>query len=373
MKSSNADALLIGRNPDPDSSLPTLLQLPVAGGEPIVLATRDSWPGPKDMFCYELDAWPPDAEVVEEVPVQACWRRGRAVHLVLRRRQRRRSMFVWTRDKQGRRLIFWRTEHTMRAARPGIRVPRARGLDRPLEIAVDSRERYAWKFEKQKALLSERRLPVGDYGVFVGERLVAAVERKRVPNLATAAVNGSLAMALADLAELPFAALVVEGRLSDVLKNDHVDSGWLLSLIVTLQTSHPTVGWTFAETRQLAQDFAYRWLAAARKTVLEQLSMTGEAEDEEAMAGDEASGVQLFGRMVYDAEGRQREAVRLAAEGRVWTSGAYAEHFEVSQTTAWKDLTTLVESGGLVAEGNRRTRCYRHPEADRSDGGETIE
>ncbi|HUG06588.1 MAG TPA: hypothetical protein VMQ78_08605 [Candidatus Limnocylindria bacterium] len=51
----------------------------------------------------------------EEVPVEACWRAGAAVHLVLRRARQRRSLFVWTR-KGERTLAFWRSEALMRRA-----------------------------------------------------------------------------------------------------------------------------------------------------------------------------------------------------------------------------------------------------------------
>ncbi|MBX6377635.1 MAG: hypothetical protein IRY95_03725, partial [Clostridia bacterium] len=111
--------------------MPYLLRLPAGGpgGGPLVLATRGTWPGAGDLFCHQLEAWPEGAEVIEEVPVRSCYRRGRAVHLVLERRHARRSIFVWT-ERKGRPLVFWRSERSMRAARPGIRVPQARGLGR---------------------------------------------------------------------------------------------------------------------------------------------------------------------------------------------------------------------------------------------------
>jgi len=35
---------LVGRNPDPESSLPFLVRLPIGAG--LVLKARDSWPAP---------------------------------------------------------------------------------------------------------------------------------------------------------------------------------------------------------------------------------------------------------------------------------------------------------------------------------------
>ena len=89
---------LIARNPDPGSRLPLLVRLPLPEG-PVALATREAWPATRDLYCHELDVWPRDAEVVEEIPCVACWRHGASVHLVLSRRTRRRSIFVWTKSK----------------------------------------------------------------------------------------------------------------------------------------------------------------------------------------------------------------------------------------------------------------------------------
>ena len=64
---------------------------------------------------------------------------------------------------------------------------------------------------------------------------------------------------------------------------------------------------------------------------------------------------------VPDRAGRKAEALRLAEGGEVWTSKNYAHHFGVSQATAWKDLTELVDAGDLEAVGSRRSRQYRWP------------
>jgi len=350
-------SFVVARNPKPGTRLPYVVRLPVAGEPPLVLACREEWPGPKDVFCLELDAWPEDAEVIKEVPVQSCWRSGKAVHLVLERRLRRRSMFVWTQGR-GRTLIFWRTQRTMRAARPGLRVPQARGLEAPLSIAVDIREGYPWRFTKHRAECVTRELPVGDYGVFLEDRLCAAVERKDVPGLAAAAVGGTLSFALAELSRLPHAALVVEGRLSDLLKPDQkVRKGWLMSVVASLQVQYPRVNWMFAETRELAEDFTFRWLGAARKAELERAA----APSEEPAPGRETPRIAESAQMalpVYDRRGRFDEAIKLADQGRVWTTAEYAAHFGVSKPTARKDLSDLVAAGALSAEGGRRDRRY---------------
>lgn len=347
-------AFLIARNPDPRSRLPYVLHLPVVGEREVVLATAGRWPSGKDLFCYQLDGWPDGAEVIESVPVERCWRAGTAVHLVLRRRHRRRSLFVWTASR-GRPLIFWRSQTSMRGARPGIRVPQARGLERALTVAVDVHERYPWRFARHAVQTERRQLPVGDYAVLAGDRCLASVERKTVADLAGAATGGGLALTLAELGGLPHGALVVEGRLSDLIKEGQrgdVRPGWLLNLVAALQVAQPQVAWMFAETRALAEDYAYRWLAAsahAEHVVRDEPAATVR-EEAAAYPGPE----------LLDAVRRQEIAREGAAEGIVWTTAAFATRCGVSAATAGKDLKALVDRGELVAEG--RGRHYRAPQ-----------
>ena len=255
----------IGRRSATTSRLPYVIRLLVSGEGRIFLAVRDVWPRGTDVFCHQLPSWPDDAEIIEEVPIEACWRVGAAVHLVLRRPRQRRSLFVWTR-KGERTSIFWRSEASMRRARPGIRVPLARNFGERLTIVIDSRERYPWRFAARPVTTERRRLPVGDYALVVADEVIATVERKTPQDLASAATGGQLGLTLAELGQTRHGALVVEGRLSDVIKEaDRVRPGWLLNVIAALQVEHPRVAWMFAETRQLAEEWAYRWLAAAAR------------------------------------------------------------------------------------------------------------
>ncbi len=351
-------AFWIGKSPLASSRLPYLLRLPVAGEGRVFLAARESWPRGKDVFCHQLREWPPEADVIEEVPVEACWRAGAAVHLVLRRRTNRRSMFVWTRV-HGRPAIFWRSASSMEAARPGIRVPHARGLDRPIEIAVDTKERYPWRFPGKGATLARRDLPVGDYAIVRDGLVVAAVERKTVADLATAAVAGKLGLALSDLERLPHAALAVEGRWSDLVKlADRADMrpSWLLDVVAALQVAHPRVTWQFAETPKVAQDWAYRWLAACAKADRERYQIP--------LLEERAIGEPLFvaeapeGARLLDAAERRGLLAREAAAGVAWTSRAAAQRCGVTQATAAGDLAALVASGKLRIEGAGRARRY---------------
>ena len=94
---------------------PFVLRIPIPGEGRIFLAAIESWPRSKDVFCYQLDAWPEGAEIIQEVPVEAAWRVGTGLHLTLRRPRGRRSIFVWTKDRAGKTLIFWRSQTSVRA------------------------------------------------------------------------------------------------------------------------------------------------------------------------------------------------------------------------------------------------------------------
>ena len=259
---------------------------------------------------------------------------------------------MWTK-KGDRTLVFWRSESTMRRARPGIRVPLARAFGERLSIAVDVGERYPWRFAGRDATTDRRRLPVGDYALLRDDEVVAVIERKTPADFATAAVGGQLGLVLAELGQVGHGALVVEGRLSDVLKAaDRVKPGWLLNVIAALQVEHPRVSWMFAETRQLAEEWAYRWLAAAARIDAPRAIPLLERAIGEVPAS-------YGGRpRMLDAAARRSLLLREAGTGTEWTSRSAAARCEVTQSTAVADLAALVRAGDLVIVGRGRARSY---------------
>jgi hypothetical protein len=253
--------LLIARNPEPDSSLPFLLRVPVPGGD-LLLKARDTWPRTSKVYCHRLDVWPADAEVVERVPVRSCVKRGPAIDLVVDRARETRSQLVLARAR-GREMIFWQSPRTAKQARPAVTLPTRRAAGHVLEILVDSRERYAYAFTHQQATTVRRALPVGDYAAALDGDVVAAVERKSLPDLASSLLSGKLTYALAELAALPRAAIVVEDRYSALFKLEHVAPGRVAEALAEAQARFPAVPVFFAETRALAQEWTYRFLGAA--------------------------------------------------------------------------------------------------------------
>ncbi|HEX5097152.1 MAG TPA: hypothetical protein VFX21_14090, partial [Acidimicrobiia bacterium] len=174
-------AFRIARNPDPDSTLPYVLSVPI-GATPLVLKAKDTWPRTAKVYCHR-GAWPEDAEIVEETPVRSCVRRGVAIDLVLDRARESRSQFVITTLKGGREGIFWQSARTNRKTRPGMRLPTKRSAAGVLEVVVDTRERYAWKFGDQQVVIERRALRVGDYAVEFDGEVVGVVERKKLAEL----------------------------------------------------------------------------------------------------------------------------------------------------------------------------------------------
>jgi hypothetical protein len=252
---------VIARNPDGSSSLPFLIRLPL-GPNGVALKVRETWPRTSKVYCHRADDWPDDLEVIERIPVRSCVRRGAAVDLVLDRAREHRSQFVFTRAR-GREMIFWQSARTAKQARPAVSLPTARAAGQVLEILVDSHERYAWKFDQQQATTIRQALPAGDYAVAVDGGIVAAVERKSLADLVSTLTTGKLRYALADLAAVPRAALVVEDRWSSVFKLDRVRPAVVADGLAEAQVRFPTVPIVFCETRQLAQEWTYRFLGAA--------------------------------------------------------------------------------------------------------------
>lgn len=256
------DDFVVARNPEPDSKLPYLLRIPLGDG--IILKAREAWPRTSKVYCHRVDDWPVDAEIVERVATRSCVRRGSAIDLVLDRSRENRSQLVFTRVRGGRPAIFWQTARTNKQARPGVNVPRARGSGvAELEILVDSHERYGYSFKDQQVVTRRAALSAGDYGVMLDGALLATVERKSFGDLVSSLTTGKLKYQLSDLAAVPRAAVVVEDRYSQVFKSQHVRPAVIADGLAECQISWPGVPILFLETRALAQEWTYRFLAAA--------------------------------------------------------------------------------------------------------------
>jgi hypothetical protein len=268
------DDFVIARNPEEGSTLPYLLRIPLPGS-PVILKARETWPRTAKVYCHRAEEWPDDAQIVERVAVRSCVRRGASIDLVLDRGRENRSQLVVT-TARGRQMIFWQSARTTKKARPAVTVPSARasGLQN-LEITVDSHERYPFTFADRQVTVRKAGLPAGDYGLVVGGELLATVERKTLEDLSTSLTTGKLAYQLTDLAAVPRAAVVVEERYSSVFKLRHVRPAVVADGLAECQVRWPSVPIVFCETRKLAQEWTYRFLAASVRGVAEEVVGSG--------------------------------------------------------------------------------------------------
>jgi hypothetical protein len=261
---------VIARNTEPGSTLPYLLRIPLGDG--ILLKAKDTWPRTGKVYCHRVEEWPVDAEIIERVQVRSCVRRGAAIDLVLDRGRENRSQIVVT-NARGRQMIFWQTARTSKQARPAVTLPGARPSGvADLEIAVDIRERYPFTFADRQATTRRESLSAGDYGLIVDGLLQATVERKSLADLASSLTTGKLKFQLTELSAIPRAAVVVEERYSQVFKLDHVRPSVVADAIAECQIRFPTVPIVFCDTRKLAQEWTYRFLAAARVGLSEEIA-----------------------------------------------------------------------------------------------------
>lgn len=317
-----SDDFVIAVNPDPGSTLPYLVRLPL-GVDGVILKARDTWPRTSKVYCHRAEEWPAEPEIVERVAVRSCVRRGAAIDLVLDRGRENRSQFVITNIRGGRQAIFWQTSRTSKQARPAVSAPRARasGLA-DLEIVVDTHERYPYTFADRQAHVVRAALPAGDYGVRRGGALLASVERKSLADLVSSLTTGTLKYQLTELAALPGAAVVVEERYSSVFRLEHVRPSVVADGLAECQVRWPGVPVIFCETRKLAQEWTYRFLAAAAVGA-----------DEErvgaAVVADLVSGSPLAPAAPTPADVRRwavRQGFQVSDRGRV--SRAVVEAFE---------------------------------------------
>lgn len=250
----------VARNPDAASRLPYLLWLPLDDG--LVLKAREPWPRAARVFCAQDGTpWDESAGMVDEAAVLLCRRRGAAIDLVLDRAQLARSQFVFT-QARGRPVVWWQTQKTVQAANPGARVPRGRSPG-PLTIALDTREKYGWKFAGRPVTVERRALASGDYAALVDGQVIAVVERKTLDNLATSLSDGSLAFQMQRLAEVGRSAVVVEGDYPDLFRTQPGRGSWLADMLGRLTVRYPEVPIVFAGSRRFAEEWTYRFLGAA--------------------------------------------------------------------------------------------------------------
>jgi hypothetical protein len=175
--------------------------------------------------------------------------------------------------------IFFRTESGIRSHRSRSHAE-LRPSTAQLTIAVDSGERYAWSFPG--AIVTRRRLPVGDYALMDQGRTVAIVERKSFDGLLTDIGSiQSLHHQLADVARCERAIVIVEAQYGDFVDDRRLRGRWpaayLARVIAELAALHPALPIVFAGSRKLANRYAMEYFASCSASQRDQqLSLVSE-------------------------------------------------------------------------------------------------
>jgi hypothetical protein len=131
-----------------------------------------------------------------------------------------------------------------------------------LTIVIDSAERYPWRFPGEAT--SRRKMPVGDYGLLVEDRLLAVVERKSFDNLlGDIGAIQALHHQLADLASVPFSAFVIEAEYRDFLDASRLAGRWPAAhvgrVLGELSAMHPRLPIIFAGNRAAANAWTHQY------------------------------------------------------------------------------------------------------------------
>ncbi len=179
------------------------------------------------MFCLRDtgDAAGEVLDEIERVPVASLKRFGRRLSLVLDRGRRKRCEFLFLEKKFKNKdgvyeQIFFRTPGAIRGHRTRGR-PHLHG-QADLLIAIDSNERYPWRFSGYRT--ERRKLAVGDYAL-MGDHDAprAVIERKTFDNLLHDFAQVQLLhQQLAELGSFPNGALVIEAQYGDFLNRARV-------------------------------------------------------------------------------------------------------------------------------------------------------
>lgn len=320
----------------------------------VAVRAQSSWPGPgQQVFCLrelELDAAEP-LEPVERVPVAHLTRVGRKLAVVLDRPTRKRCELLAVRKpyrdpaRGTHEQIFFRTESGIRAHRSRTRAEIRTG-DVAISVAVDSAEKYPWRFPG--ATVERRKLRSGDYTLTDDGRVVAVVERKTFDNLlADLGAVQALHHQLADLASHERAALVVEAQFGDFLDPGRLRGRWpaafVEKVLVELTAMHPKLPIVFAGNRKLANRWTHQFF----------LAVASQAEDPQISLVREVGGRYELEPRTEGLDGEISAAV--LAEQEPFELAALARRFpHVPQTRVRRVLNELRRQGRATCTGRGR-------------------
>lgn len=254
-----------------EEKFPYRLYIEESSGNFICLNTQERWPGPgKKIFCQSLGICHisdlPSEKPIEECNIVSIKRYGKRLIVILDRKTRKRCWFVFikkeykTRPGEFYEQVFWITQSSDAVRRPGAYVPKVRE-DISLEIIIDKRERYPYKFGYTKT--KKENLPVGDYALIRNNKILAVAERKNLRNfLSQIATYDSLKATLSELSTYPYKALVFESPYSDFLNPKKIKpyrASYIAGIISDITVRFPQIQIVFCDNRKFAEEWLLRW------------------------------------------------------------------------------------------------------------------
>lgn len=256
---------------------PFRLQIEREGKPWLVLRAQDHWPAAgKRIFCLREEEPPEPGEIVDEVErvnIVAFHERGKRSSIVLDRKRYKRCDFLFiskpykNRPGESYEQIFWLTQKAIAQHRPAYRLV-SRSSNAEFTVGIDSHERYPWSFT---GIATKRvPLPVGDYALLDGKKILALVERKTLDNLiADFGKMPVLHQQLAELATYQNNALVIEALYADFLnpaKVHHYTASFCAKAIGELHALHPNLRIIYCSNRKVANEWTRHYFTAVWNT-----------------------------------------------------------------------------------------------------------
>ena len=244
-----------------------------SGDEPLLcLRTQERWPGTKGhVFCVREkgEVVPGGMREIERVPVLSLRRFGKRLVVVLDRVKNKRCDFLFLEKRYRTRdgtyeQIFWRTEKALKERKPRVKLSTYGSPH--LHIAIDTNERYPWRFTG--CVVERERLPVGDYALKDETGLLAVVERKTFDNiLHEFGRMPAFHQQLSELEAYRHSALVIEANYSDFLRPERLryyPPSFSIKAIAEIFSYHPELHVVFAGNRKLASEWTLRFFQAIK-------------------------------------------------------------------------------------------------------------
>lgn len=261
-----------------EEKFPYKIYLEEKPNEFLILKVQARWPGPgKKIFCIS-EGYIHQEEIADTEPVEECniillKRFGRKLNLILDRKTKRRCWFIFLKKEYKTRpgnyyeQIFWITQSAMKMRGAGAYIPQG-GEKEQIEIIIDKRERYPYKFAN--ALTKRENLPVGDYALIQDEKIIAVAEKKTMDNfLHEIRTYDILKSSLEELKQYQYKTVIFDSPYSDFInpkKNPFYTPSYTADILADLSINFPDIQFMFFKNRKLANERLFRWFKRIWKT-----------------------------------------------------------------------------------------------------------